>query len=1426
MSQISSSFLKKILYRGMLLFCTLSFIQVDACDKLLCGKSTSETSQKSDESISPHLYTLNTGDTIEDIAKKNSTTVDALWVLNSFTYSKRDDFLQAKVGQEIWLPASAKVASDNKPTPLQDNGYLQKGVGLLSSGTSAKSMASSYALSHINGTLNNGTQEWLAQWGTARTSLSLDDHGKLNDGSVDFLFPFYKAPGWILFSQTGWRHKDSRQTINLGGGARWFTDQHIYGINSFIDNDITGDNYRFGVGGEYWTPYIRFSANGYHRLTGWHQSRDFDNYDERPANGYDAIVNFILPSYPSLGMKLKFEQYYGNSVALFGRDNRQSNPYAGTIGLNWTPIPLVTVGTDWRRGDQGAHDTNFNLALNYRMGVPWKKQITPASVADMKSLAASRYDLVERNNNIILDYREQVQIRLALGGPISGTPGSVQHLQATVTAKNGLDHIQWNTSPEFTSNGGVITLDNTNNWLVTLPQYQATGNNVYTIQGIAIDRQGHRSNTAETKATVLPPQVSVTNSACSVDPDTLQADGSSPAVMTCLLNDDNNQPVSNMASLITVVVSQDSNGSQLAKGISQASTDTSAKVGSFTEDTQKPGSYTAPVTAGTKVGTETLKPTINKHVSLVGVKLTLTSTAQPVDAGNSGCQLKDSSMVADGSSTTTMTCQLKNAQDQVISGLASAIKVNVTPDDGSGNNTSIGNFVEKAGNAGTYIATVTAGKVDGDKILAPAVDDPVSGRTVNLTDVHLTLTPQLVSADDSACTLLTSTLTADGQSSTTMTCHIQDTHQHAIKGLAADIHITITPDDGANSPQVGHFTEQTDGSYQAPVTAGHATGDKTLTPDVTDPHAGNQTVTLSSVTLRLIDQAVSTSHSACRLHDPSLSADGYSTTIMSCEIKDDSDVVITGLQASAFTVGITPDGSVTRDNFSEDLSHPGTYTATVTAGTTPDSVTLSPSVSSVALSDVPLTLTTPVVDTTNSSCTVTPDSIQADSESISQMTCHLKDAGNHALTGMAANIALGIAPTNIVTQEGAFTETPSEPGTYTTTLTAGTIVDTATLSPSVKSGPAQTPVALTPVPLALTTPDAKYKLELTVDKTTPQPEGETHKYTFTAHVTNKKSGQNAEDVQITWAYNTNSASIHSYFLVTDPAIEHNEPTTVSTTDNNGKATLTLYSSSGGFEHITVTASVQDRAPVSADKTVEITASPIEISNVDLLSLTGEEISSIGVEPPQVPKDKVTFIWEYMHMRPHPKDITAAEGPQLDGAPLLPPTYSTDTPNVLKVGNAGAPTLTPWFVPADTHGTGDVTMKIRNDYQSGRYLLFETPLHIAYSVYGSRTISHLEITTMQDDRVPKCNVGDTDYDNVLRDDELKAPLKALQAVPHVDLSLSGLSYIPGLQSNYIDNVGLITGQDIHYPFPYIVQGYPVTGTGRQYLAYVALCKYVN
>lgn len=166
-----------------------------------------------------------------------------------------------------------------------------------------------------------------------------------------------------------------------------------------------------GVGAEYWRDYLKLSANGYIRASGWKKSPDIEDYQERPANGWDIRAEGYLPAWPQLGASLMYEQYYGDEVGLFGKDKRQKDPHAISAEVTYTPVPLLTLSAGHKQGKSGENDTRFGLEVNYRIGEPLAKQLDTDSIRERRVLAGSRYDLVERNNNIVLEYRSRYERR-------------------------------------------------------------------------------------------------------------------------------------------------------------------------------------------------------------------------------------------------------------------------------------------------------------------------------------------------------------------------------------------------------------------------------------------------------------------------------------------------------------------------------------------------------------------------------------------------------------------------------------------------------------------------------------------------------------------------------------------------------------------------------------------------------------------------------------------------------------------------------------------------------------------------------------------------------------------------------------------------------------------------------------------------------
>ncbi len=67
-----------------------------------------------------------------------------------------------------------------------------------------------------------------------------------------------------------------------------------------------------------------------------------------------------------------------------------------------------------------------------------QKQLNPDEVAGRRSLAGSRYDLIDRNNNIVLEYRKKELIRLSLLDPVKGKSGEIKPLVSSIQTKYAL----------------------------------------------------------------------------------------------------------------------------------------------------------------------------------------------------------------------------------------------------------------------------------------------------------------------------------------------------------------------------------------------------------------------------------------------------------------------------------------------------------------------------------------------------------------------------------------------------------------------------------------------------------------------------------------------------------------------------------------------------------------------------------------------------------------------------------------------------------------------------------------------------------------------------------------------------------------------------------------------------------------------------
>lgn len=436
--------------------------------------------------------------------------------------------------------------------------------------------------------------DWLSRFGTARITLGVDKDFSLKNSQFDFLHPWYETPDNLFFSQHTLHRTDERTQINNGLGWRHFTPTWMSGINFFFDHDLSRYHSRAGIGAEYWRDYLKLSSNGYLRLTNWRSAPELDNdYEARPANGWDVRAEGWLPAWPYLGGKLVYEQYYGDEVALFDKDDRQSNPHAITAGLNYTPFPLMTFSAEQRQGKQGENDTRFAVDFTWQPGSAMQKQLDPNEVAARRSLAGSRYDLVDRNNNIVLEYRKKELVRLTLTDPVTGKSGEVKSLVSSLQTKYALKGYNVEATALEAAGGKVVTTGK--DILVTLPAYRFTStpetDNTWPIEVTAEDVKGNLSNREQSMVVVQAPTLSQKDSSVSLSTQTLNADSHSTATLTFIAHDAAGNPV------VGLVLSTRHEGVQ----------DITLSEWKDNGD----GSYTQILTTGAMSGTLTLMPQLN-----------------------------------------------------------------------------------------------------------------------------------------------------------------------------------------------------------------------------------------------------------------------------------------------------------------------------------------------------------------------------------------------------------------------------------------------------------------------------------------------------------------------------------------------------------------------------------------------------------------------------------------------------------------------------------------------------------------------------------------------------------------------------------------------------------------------------------------------
>jgi len=597
----------------------------------------------------------------------------------------------------------------------------------------------------------------LNSFGTAK--VQLDAQG---GGSLDLLLPLRDDADSLWFFQGGVRrsdqlYKDYRTILNAGLGYRHFiNDNAMIGINGFFDADVTGGNRRLGVGAEYWADYLKLSTNGYFGLNRvWGDSPDLPFYSEKPASGFDVTAQGYLPQFPQLGAKLSFEKYFGDEVGLFGYGNLQKNPHAYTFGLTYQPAPALTFDVSHRMGQDGKNDTTFRVGLNFKFGVPLNKQFdfSPEAVAPTREVRNMRYDLVERNNNIVLKYKQQADnFAISLPDSISGHPGERITFPITIT-DGSCNAIAWEGSA-----AGFVQSCNGSEVTIKLPDTNVCA--VHDLSASAKSRQG-RTVRASTKVSIL----CAASILVSAEPASITADGKSTSTLTATVKDANGDPM---------------------RGVAVDWTTTAGTLAENSTTTDRTGKATVMLTSAIEPGTATVTAKSGPANGSADVAFVAG------DAASVSVVANPTSIVANGSSTSALTATVKDASGNPVPGAtvtwttsAGSITAASTTDASgvatatltSSTTAGTATVTAKAGTAqGTASVTFTVGpaasvSVSANPTSIPANGSSTSALTATVRDAYGNLVPgTVVTWTTSAGTVVASSTTnASGVATSTLT---------------------------------------------------------------------------------------------------------------------------------------------------------------------------------------------------------------------------------------------------------------------------------------------------------------------------------------------------------------------------------------------------------------------------------------------------------------------------------------------------------------------------------------------------------------------------------------------------------------------------------------------------------------------------------
>lgn len=396
----------------------------------------------------------------------------------------------------------AEMAKAFGEASMTDNG--------LTTSEQARQFAFGKVRDAVSGEVNEQIESWLSPWGNASVDLLVDEEGKFNGSSGRWFIPWQDNNRYLSWSQLGLTQQTDGLVSNAGIGQRWVAGKWLLGYNTFYDNLLDENLQRAGLGAEAWGENLRLSANYYQPFASWRDSSDLQ--EQRMARGYDVTAKAWLPYFHHLNTSVSFEQYFGDNVDLFRSGTGYHNPMAVNLGLDYTPVPLLTFSAAHKQGESGVSQNNLGMKLNYRFGVPLKKQLSSDEVAATRSLRGSRYDPVDRTSLPVMEFRQRKTLSVYLATPPWDlTPGETVVLKLQVRSTHGVRQLHWQGDTHALSLTSPANVNSDEGWSVIMPAWDASegATNRWKLSVVVEDKDGQRVSSNEITLSLSQPLVAL-----------------------------------------------------------------------------------------------------------------------------------------------------------------------------------------------------------------------------------------------------------------------------------------------------------------------------------------------------------------------------------------------------------------------------------------------------------------------------------------------------------------------------------------------------------------------------------------------------------------------------------------------------------------------------------------------------------------------------------------------------------------------------------------------------------------------------------------------------------------------------------------------------------------------------------------------------